>query len=373
MSDFFGNPENRELARKATEVSVRLLLVAAVAYWCFLIFEPFLLPVVWGVVIAVALGPPLNRLEAWLGGRRGLAVTLFVVAGIAAVVVPAYLLSGSFFEGVLWLETQEEKGTPHVPPPPARVADWPLIGDDVQELWARASKDPETVVRQFGPQIRSFGAWLLSTLRGVGFALLVTLVAIVIAGVTLRHSEGGGRFARALGARLGGERGESAIGIAAQTIRSVAAGVVGVAAVQAVLAGVGLFLADVPAAGLWTTLVLVLGVAGLPTALILVPAIFYVVSTSDSTLTQVLFTIWSLIVALSDQVLKPLFLGRGMKVPAPVILVGAIGGMVRHGIIGMFVGTVVLAIGYQIFTAWMGQGEAAAPADEPPGQPLPSA
>jgi predicted PurR-regulated permease PerM len=358
MNDFFSNPENRELTRKATEVSVRLFLVAAVAYWCFLIFEPFLLPVVWGVVLAVALGPPFRRLESWLGGRRGLAVALFVVAGIAAVVVPAYLLSGSFFEGVLWLETQEERGTLHVPPPPARVADWPLIGDDVHELWVRASKDPETVVRQFGPQVRSFGAWLLSTLRGFGFGLFVTLVAIVIAGVTLRHSEGGGKVARALGARLGGAGGEAAVGLAAQTIRSVAAGVVGVAVVQATLAGVGLFLADVPAAALWTALVLVLAVAQLPTALILVPAIFYVVSTSDSTLTQVLFTIWILIVSPSDQILKPLFLGRGLKVPVPVILVGAIGGMVRHGIIGLFVGTVVLSIGYHIFTAWMGQEDA---------------
>ena len=358
MSDFFSNPENRDLARKATEVSVRLFLIAALAYWCLMIFMPFLVPLVWGVVIAVALGPPFKRAESWLGGRRGLAVTLFIVVGIGAVVVPAYVLSGSFLEGVLWLEAQEEGGTLHVPPPPARVADWPLIGDDVHELWTRASKDPEAVLRQFGPQVRGFGSWLLSTLRGFGLALLLTLAAIVIAGVILMHSEGGDREARAIGARLGGARGEAAIDLATQTIRSVAAGVVGVAVVQSVLAGAGLFLANVPAAGLWTALVLVLAVAQLPTALIMVPAIFYVVATSDSTLTQVLFTIWSLVVAPIDHFLKPLFLGRGMKVPVPVILVGAIGGMVRHGIIGLFVGTVVLSIGYHIFTAWMGQEDA---------------
>jgi predicted PurR-regulated permease PerM len=371
MGDFFGKPENRELTRKATEVSVRLFLVAALAYWCFLIFEPFLLPLVWGVVIAVALGRPFKRLEAWLGGRRGLAVMLFVVVGIGAVVLPTYLLSGSFLEGVVWLEAQEDGGTLQVPPPPARVADWPFIGDDVHELWAHASNEPEAVMRQFSPQLRGFGSWLFSTLGSFGIAVLLTLVAIVIAVVVLKYSEGAVRVAHAIGARLGGAQGEAAVDLAAETIRSVAGGVVGVAVIQSVLAGAGLYLADVPAAGLLAALVLILAVAQLPPVLILGPAILYVLATSDSLLTQVLFTIWSVLVSVSDAVLKPLLLGRGMKIPMPVILIGAIGGLIRSGFIGLFVGCVVLAVGYQIFTAWMGQDDAPASADEPSGQPRP--
>jgi predicted PurR-regulated permease PerM len=133
--------------------------------------------------------------------------------------------------------------------------------------------------------------------------------------------------------------------------------VIGVAAVQAALAAAGLFVADVPAATLLSGLVLVLAVAQLPPLIILGPAIVYVIATSDSTLIKVLFTIWSVVVSFSDVLLKPMFLGRGMKIPMPVILIGAIGGMIRAGIIGLFVGAVVMAVGYTIFMAWMEQAE----------------
>jgi predicted PurR-regulated permease PerM len=358
MDDSVSDGKNSDLTRKATEVAIRLTLVAGLACWCFLIFLPFLMPLVWGIVIAVALSPLFSRLESLLGGRRRLAGTLFILVGIGALVVPAYLLSESFFEGVKWLRVQEAKDAIHVPPPPPAVADWPLIGDRVHEVWTQASENLEVTLRQFGPQVRSFGSRLLSTLTGFGFAFLMTIVAIVIAGVMLVYSEGGGRTVRAIGARVGGVQGEAAVDLATQSIRSVAYGVVGVAAVQAVLAAVGLFLADVPAAGLWVGLVLILAVAQLPPLVILGPAIIYVAATSDSTLTQVLFTIWSLIVSFSDMFLKPMFLGRGMQIPMPVILIGAVGGMLRAGIIGLFVGAVVLAIGYKMFTAWMKQAEA---------------
>jgi len=359
MNEPIRDLQNGDSMRKATEVTIRLFLVAALAYWCFLLFLPFLMPLVWGIVIAVALSPLFSWLESLLGGRRKLAGTLFILVGIGALAVPAVLLSESFFEGMKWLSVQEHKDAIHVPPPPAGVADWPLIGEQVHEVWTHASENVEATLRQFSPQVRTFGSWLLSTVTGFGLAFLMTVVAIVIAGVMLMHSEGGGRTARAVGARLGGAQGEAAVDLTTQTIRSVATGVLGVAAVQAVLAAVGLFLADVPGAGLWAGLVLVLAVAQLPPLVILGPAIIYVAATSDSTLTQVLFTIWSLIVSVSDSFLKPMFLGRGMEIPMPVILIGAIGGMLRAGIIGLFVGAVVMAVGYKMFTAWMKQAEPA--------------
>lgn len=369
MNDSVSDTSTRELQRKATDVAIRLFVVAALAVWCFLIFKPFVMPLVWGIVIAVALSPLFFRLESLLGGRRKLAGTLFILLGVGALIVPTLLVSDSFLEGVKWIRAQETAEAIHVPPPPSKVADLPLIGDRVHEVWTQASENLEATLGQFGPQVRSFTSWLLSTLTGFGVAFLVTIVAIVIAGVMLIYSESGGRTARAIGARIAGAQGEAAVDLATQTIRSVAYGVVGVAAVQAVLAAVGLFLADVPAAGLWTGLVLILAVAQLPPLLILGPAIVYVVATSDSTLTQVLFTIWSLFVSFSDAFLKPMFLGRGMEIPMPVILIGAIGGMLRAGVIGLFVGAVVLAIGYKLFTAWMNQAESVTPNDHTgPGQ-----
>jgi predicted PurR-regulated permease PerM len=357
MSEPIRDVETREFTRKAREVAIHLFLVAALAWWCFLIFRPFLMLVVWGIVIAVALSPIFYRLESLLGGRRKLAGTFLILLGIGALVVPTALVSESFFEGVTWLRVQEAKESISIPPPPPKVAEWPLIGDQAYDLWTQGSENLEATLSRFGPQVKSFGSWLFSTLTGVGVAFLLTIVSIVIAGVMLIHSEGGGRTARAIGARLGGEQGEAAVVLATKTIRSVAYGVVGVAAVQAALAAVGLFLADVPAAGLWAGLVLILAVAQLPPLIILGPAIVYVLATSDSTLTQVLFTIWSVIVGFGDVVLKPLFLGRGVTIPMPVILIGAIGGLVRAGIIGLFVGAVVLAIGYNMFKVWMNQAE----------------
>ena len=357
MNDSVGDMSTRELQRKATDVAIRLSLVAALAVWCILILRPFVMPLVWGIVIAVALSPLFFRLESVLGGRRKLAGTLFILLGVGALIVPTVLVSGSFLEGVKWMRTQETEEVIHVPPPPSKVADWPLIGDRVHHVWTQASENLEATLGQFGPQVRSFTSWLLSTLTGFGVAFLITIVAIVIAGVMLIYSESGGKTARAIGARIAGGQGEAAVDLATQTIRSVAYGVVGVAAVQALLAAVGLFLADVPAAGLWTGLVLILAVAQLPPLVIMGPAIIFVVATSDSTLTQVVFTIWALFVSFSDTFLKPMFLGRGMEIPMPVILIGAIGGMLRGGVIGLFVGAVVLAIGYKLFTAWMKQAD----------------
>jgi predicted PurR-regulated permease PerM len=357
MDQSNGGMQNRELMRKATEVSIRLFLVAALGYWCFLIFLPFLMPLVWGIIIAVALNPLFVWLKALLGGRGRLAGALFVLVGLSALFVPAYLLSESFFDGVKWLTARLQGGAIQIPNPPAGVAEWPIIGDRVFEVWTNASENLEATLSQFGPQLKSLGAWLLSTLTGLGFGLLMTVFAIVVAGLMLVHSEGGRRTARSIGARLGGEQGQAAVDLAGQTIRSVANGVVGVAVVQSLLAAAGLFLAGVPAAGLWAVLIMILAVAQLPPLLILGPAVVYVMATSDSTVTIVLFTIWGLLVSVSDSFLKPMFLGRGMEIPMPVILIGAIGGMLLSGIIGLFVGAVALAIGYKLFTAWMNEVE----------------
>jgi len=313
MNDSVNDPQNREMLRKAIEISIRLSLIAALVYWCFLIFLPFLMPVLWGIVIAVALNPWFDRLTSLLGGRRKLAVTLFILVGLGGLIVPAFLLSESFFEGIKWLSAQVDKDAVHIPLPPANVEDWPLIGSWVYEVWTHASEDLEQTLARFGPQLKAFGVWLLSTLTGLGLAFLMTIVSIIIAGLMLMGAEGGGRTARTVGARLGGEQGKAVVDLAVKTIRSVAAGVVGVAAVQSIMSAIGLVLIGVPAAGLWAVLILILAVAQLPPLLILGPAVVYVFATSDSTVPNVLFTIWALIISASDSFLKPMFLGRGYK------------------------------------------------------------
>ena len=353
MDDSINHPKHSESMSRVTEAAIRLFLVAGLAFWCLLIFKPFLYPLVWGVILAVAAHPIFHRLQSLLGGRRKLAGGMVIILGVGILVVLAILVSGSFMDGIEWLQHHEAKGSIQVPLPPSSVADWPLIGEQTYTMWKQAAENLDATLEHYDDQVKAFLYWLLSTLGGFGMALILTMISIVIAGVLLVYSESGERTARAICARLGGEQGVAAVDLSAQTIRSVAFGVLGVAVVQAVMGGVGLLLAGVPGAALWAGLILLLAVAQLPPLLILGPAIIYVVATSDSMMTQVLFTIWSLVVSFSDAFLKPMFLGRGMDIPMLVILIGAIGGLMRAGIIGLFVGAVVLAIGYTVFMAWI--------------------
>jgi predicted PurR-regulated permease PerM len=361
MQRAVGEVQQGDLGRRTTELTIRLVVVAGLVFWCFLFFRPFLMPLVWGVVLAVAFSPAFSRLESLLGGRRKLAGVVFILVGIGVLAGPAVLLTESFFEGLKWLTVEDNQEAIRVPPPPDGVVDWPLIGDQAHALWADASRNLEATLLRFEPQVRSLGSWLLSTLTGFGLAFLLTIVSVIIAGVMLINAGSGTRALRAIGARISGARGEAAVDLAAQAIRSVAYGVVGVAVVQAILSAIGLVAVGVPGAGLWTGLILVLAVAQLPPLIVLGPAIVYVAATSDNTLALVLFTIWSLIVSFSDAFLKPLLLGRGLDIPMPVILIGAIGGMIQAGIIGLFVGAAVMAIGYKLYLAWMEQGEPGAP------------
>ncbi len=188
--------------------------------------------------------------------------------------------------------------------------------------------------------------------------ILQFVISIIIAGVILAKAVSFGGFLKALATRLTGDRGEEFATLASKTVRSVAQGVLGVALIQSLLAGVGLLAAGVPGAGLWALLVLLVAIVQLPPILILAPIILYVFSTSSTTV-AVIFMIWSILVGSSDAFLKPLLLGRGVEVPMPIILVGAIGGMISSGIIGLFTGAVVLALGYELFKAWLKEGQQA--------------
>jgi predicted PurR-regulated permease PerM len=354
-----------DVMRRAIDVAVRLVLIGLLAYWCFRIFRPFLMLLIWGVVLAVALAPIYVRLERALRGRRKLAATLLVVVCLGALLVPAVALSDSVIGGARFVSSkiaQGGEGELRIPPAPASVAGWPLIGPTVYETWNQAAISLETVLRPFRSQLLAFGRWLVALAKQAALAVIMTAVSLVIAAVLLVRRESAVTAALGVGGRLGGEQGIESVRLAGRAIATVAKGVVGVAAIQAALAAVGLVAAGIPGAGLWALLVLVLAVAQLPPILVLGPAILYLVATQAGTTVIVLFTIWSLIASFSDAVLKPLLLGRGMEIPVAVILIGAIGGLVLHGLIGLFVGAVVFSIGYRLFGTWMGQTAPAATA-----------
>jgi predicted PurR-regulated permease PerM len=352
----------RSLAR-ATDIAIRIGGLALLIGGCFVIVSPFLLPIVWGAIIAVALHGPYAALRGRLRGRGNLAAALFTLAMFVAIVVPSLLVGGSLADDVDSAARAFRAGQLHVPPPPEHVATWPLVGAPLHAFWQLASENLQEALAQIGPRLAGVAGSLLSGAARFGVSVLQFLFAIVISGLLLARSGAGSVTAQALATRLAGPRGPALVQLAAATVRGVTRGILGVALIQAILAGVGLFAAGVPAAGLWTLAALVLGVIQVGVALVLVPAAIWLFANADP-FTAVAFAVWAVLVLPIDNVLKPLLMGRGLKIPVAVIFMGAIGGFLSQGLIGLFVGAVVLVLGYELWWAWL-EGSTTTPAAEP--------
>ena len=348
-----GQPSNDNLfLARALEATIHIGLVFLLLYWCFKIGQPFIQIIVWGIIIAVAIHPGYSRLKSILGGRRRLAAVLITLFALIVLLVPAYLFSGSLISTAQEYSAKLEAGTLSVPPPSESVRSWPVIGEPLYRFWSLASNNLGAALRKVTPQLKKFGIPLLSAAAGAGVGILKFLVSIIIAGVLLPNDAGGGQTARAIATRFAGEKGTMAVELAVATVRSVTLGILGVALIQMLMASLGFLLVGVPGAGLWALLVLIFAVVQLPTILVMGPIIIYVFSTS-STVIAVVFTIWSLLVGISDTFLKPLLMGRGVDVPMLVIFIGAIGGFMTSGIIGLFVGAIIFSLGYKLFFLWL--------------------
>ncbi len=341
-----------DLFSKVAETAIRLGVLAIVLIWCFQILQPFIIPVVWGIIIAVAIHPLYLKLVNLLAGYRIIAATLLIAVLLALLMVPTVTLTKLLVENVVVLAEQFHQGQFAIPPPPETVKDWPLIGEPAAKMWNLASTNLTDALKLLQPQFKAIGAWLLNAAASAGLGVIIFVAAFVIAGVLLAHSASSYQLAHGIARRLAGERGDDFANLAEATIRSVARGVLGVAVIQSLLAGLGFIFASVPGAGIWALLCLILAVVQIGVGPIVVPAIIYVFATGD-TATAVLFLIWSALVMVLDNVLKPMLLGRGVGVPMVVIFLGAIGGMLLSGIVGLFAGAIVLALSYKLFQAWL--------------------
>jgi predicted PurR-regulated permease PerM len=218
-------------------------------------------------------------------------------------------------------------------------------------VWDLASRDLTEVVRSLAPQIKRFLPGLLSASAGIGFTVLQLLLSIVVAGVLLANAEAAYEVTCSLASRLFGEKGPEFQQLVGATIRSVTFGILGVALIQSAFAAAGFLVVGMPAAGLWTVFFVFAAVVQVG-VLVLVPAVIYVFATASVT-KAVIFLVWCVIVGLMDNILKPLLLGRGVAVPVAVVFLGAIGGFLAMGVIGLFVGAIVLSVGYKLSLAWL--------------------
>jgi predicted PurR-regulated permease PerM len=345
--------DKRHLDR-ALEVAIRLAFVGLIVVWCGRIIAPFFMPALWGLIIATALYPLFLKLKQVLGGRDKATGVVFILVSLILVLAPTVWLTDSVITGASELGQGLESGSLTVPPPSEKVKEWPAVGERIHGAWAQASANLEAWVAEHRDQLKTLGNAMVSGAASLGGAVVQTVVALIIAGVLMINAIGGGRVAYAFADKMGGEKGRELVDVAIATVRNVVKGVLLVALIQSLMAAVGLVIAGVPGAGFWAFLVLVVAIIQLPPILILGPLAAYVFSANGSNVVAIFFLVWSLVVSGSDGFLKPLFLGRGVAVPMLIILVGAIGGMITAGVIGLFVGAVILSIGFKLVEAWLG-------------------
>jgi len=348
---------DRKFVRNMMESGLRIGLVFILLYLTYDIVRPFVTPIAWGGIIAIAAFPLTRQMEGWLGGRRRVAASLVTVLMILVLVVPFYSVSEALVAGGKSLTAQFQAGQLELPGPPESVRSWPLVGERFYQGWSYAHDNLREVATKLAPQLKSFAAQGVSAVgRGLA-SIVVLLVSLLIAGAFMAYAEPCERMARQFCIRLGGRSpGGDWAPMIVKTIRSVLQGIVGVAVIQAGLCAIGLFVMGIPGAPIWSALILLLAVAQLPTILVVAPIIIYAFSAYGTT-SAILFTVWMMAAGLSDNVLKPLLMGRGLDIPMPIILVGSIGGMIASGVIGLFVGAVILSVWYKLFQLWLEQTE----------------
>lgn len=343
--------DDKEHIRRGLELCIYVGLVVLLVGSCLLILRPFVPLVVWGIIIAISTYPAFKKLQNALGGRRGLAATLCTVLMLAVLIAPVILLTETLVEGAQNLSARMKDGAFTIPPPPPNVESWFLIGRPLNRMWSAAATDLSAALRTLSPQIKAAVPALFSTSADIGLTVLQFALSILLAGVLLANAQAGATVSHSLANRLFGKNGPEFEELAGATVRNVTTGILGVALIQTVFAAIGFLVVGLPGAGLWSLVFLFAAVLQI-TFLVFIPAVIYVFAIASATKAAI-FLVWCVFVGLMNNVLGPLLLGRGASVPMAVVFLGAIGGFLAMGIIGLFVGAIVLSVGYKLFLAWL--------------------
>ncbi len=352
MLDNHNSYTTDEFSKKAVEATIKIGFVLLLLSWCFNIIQPFINPLAWGLILDFALYPLYQKLSVLLGGREKLTSMLITTVLILIIIGPCVFLADMISQNAQDLAHKLNTGNFSIPAPTENVASWPLIGKPVFNFWQLAATNISEALVTLAPQLKEITKWLISSSVSTMMTILQLLVSVIISGMLLINAKAGHKLAVSIGKRLAGNKGEDLTALSIATIRGVARGVLGVALIQSLLAGVGFFFADIPGAGILTILCLFVAIVQLPTFILLLPVIIYVFSI-HSTLFATVFMLWMVLVGLLDNVLKPILMGRGIDLPMTVIFIGAVGGMMFSGIIGLFIGAIILALGYKLFLSWL--------------------
>ena len=337
-----------------THATLSVLFLAFLVTATFWLLSPFLTSIVWAIVVSVATWPILLRLERFLGGRRRLAVAtmsavilLLVFAPVTIALITIASNARNITAGIRSYESMA------VPPPPAWLHEVPLGGERLTAEWTRfAALDPQQRSAEVTPHVQAALQWFAGKAGGIGRTLLQFLLTTIISAIVLANGEGFRDGILRFASRLGGRQGHDAAVLAGRTIRGVVLGVVGTALVQSAVGAVGLLITGVPAAGLLTAVMLFLCLAQLGPLLVLLPAVAWLFW-SGRTVSGSMLLVVALIVGTLDNVVRPMLIKRGADLPLVLIFAGVLGGLLAYGIVGLFIGPVVLTVAYTLLTTWM--------------------
>ena len=347
------NPVQRDLTQTTLAVLFIGILIAA-SFW---VMRPFLSAVIWATMVVVATWPVMTRVQARLGGRRSLAVAVMTLSLLLVLLVPLSVAIITLVDNadriVGWSKWLAET---RVPPPPDWVAGIPVVGDKLQQVWQQFVADGiQDFAIKLAPYTQAITKWLAAEVGGFGMLFFQFLLTVILSAIMYAGGESAAAWIRQFGMRLAGEKGVNAVVLAGQAIRGVALGVVVTAVVQSVAGGIGLAIAGVPMVAVLTALMFMLSIAQLGPVLVLVPAVVWLYWTGDN-LWGTFLLVWTLVVGTMDNVLRPYLIKKGADLPLLLIFAGVIGGLVSFGLVGIFVGPVVLAVTYTLIDAWVKDG-----------------
>ncbi len=337
---------------------VRIIILSVLLLWSFFIVKSFILLIVWAIIIAVTLYPLYQKvITLFKGKRKGLISTLFILILLAIIIVPIINITQSVLGSSSEIYKNFEEGTLKLPPPDSSVRDWPLIGENIYSLWNNASSDIESFIKSHPDEIKNSAGWVFSSFTGLMGSVLLSIVALIIAGIFMASGEEGFKTGVNFANKLVKGKGVALIEMCSNTIRSVVKGILLVAVIQAILAYAGFAVVGLSSmAGILAIIVMFAAIIQIPVSLVVIPIIIYVFTFADTT-PAIIFAIYMIIVSLLDNVLKPMLLAKGLQTPMIIILIGAIGGMMFQGILGLFIGPVILAIVHRLYINWVNDTE----------------
>jgi len=341
------------IKNKPIDSFIKIVLLSVLVISSYLIAKPFIMLIIWSIIVAVALYPFYQKITGKFSGKkRKIVATAFIVVLLALIIIPSLNIAGSIVSSTKDAFLKFDTGTLEIPSPNLSVKDWPLIGEKLHNTWFKASQDIQSFIKNYSDEVKKSVGWFFVSITGLMSAVLLSLIAIIIAGMFMASADSGYKISVDFFNKVMNGKGVAFVNMCTNTIRSVVKGIILVAVIQSILAFIGFASIGMSTAGLLAFVVLVAAIIQIPLILIVVPVIVYVFSIHETT-PAIIFAIYIMIVALLDNVLKPVLLAKGLQTPMIIILIGAIGGMMASGILGLFIGPVVLAIAHRLYISWV--------------------